>query len=157
MKLISIETVAGVFPVSLLYRRDDGGNHRLSVTPDDDLSDLPDAAQTDIRAHWAGMDRAAWEALVRPLPEPVTAADIKGEAERRILALLPDWKQRNLNSRGVELVLALVGNRGWTPEEAAEAATIQAQWDRVKAIRARSDELARMLPGDFAANRNWPA
>jgi hypothetical protein len=156
MQLVGIDIAAGAFPVSLLFLKDDGGNHRRSVTPDDDIADLPRATQATIRAHWAAMDLGEWEAIARPPAPPVTPAEIKGEAERRILSRLPEWKQRNLTARGVELVLARVVNGSWTKAQADEAAAMQAAWDRVKAIRSRSDELEQTLPGDFAANRNWP-
>jgi hypothetical protein len=156
MDLLHIETTPGAFPVSLLYRKADGGLHRRTMTPDDDLSELPAAALAEIEGHWAALDAAEWERLVRPALSPPTALDVKAEAGRRILQIAPDWKQRNLTARGVELVLALVKNKPWTAEEAAEAQAIQAVWDRIKAVRAASDGLEAALPQDFADDRHWP-
>jgi hypothetical protein len=158
MEFLGIDIAPGVFPVSVLELGGDGRDHRRCVTPDDDISGLPSAARNSINDHWTALGGAnAWESIIRPPAPPTTLADIKAEAERRILALLPEWKQRNLTARGVELVLALVKNRGWSPEEAAEAAQIQAQWNKVNAIRDRSNDLEQSLPADFAGNQNWPA
>ncbi len=157
MYLQSIDIVAGVFPVSLFFVGDDGGHFRRCVAPGDDISTLPQKSRDEIKAHWAGMNMSDWQAIAHPPSPPVTSADIKAEAERRILAVLPEWKQRNLTARGVELVLALIKNKGWTAAEAIEAAAIQGQWDKVKAIRARSDELEQTLPTDFADNGHWTA
>ena len=157
MRLVSLDIDPNAFPVSLLFLLDDGRNHRRCVTPDDDISALPQKSRDAIKAHWAGMNMTDWQAIAHPPTPPVTPADIKAEAERRILALLPEWKQRNLTARGVELVLTLVKNKGWTADEAAEAAAIEAQWNKVKAVRARSDELEATLPADFAGNGHWPA
>ena len=157
MQFVSVDITPGAFPVSLLYRTANGSNYRRCVTPDDDVSDLPLDAQDTIKSHWGGVDMAEWKALAHPPSPPVTSADIKAEAERRIFAVLPEWKQRNLTARAVELLLALVKNNGWTAAEAAEAAAIQGQWDKVKTIRARSDELEQMLPTDFADSGHWTA
>lgn len=46
--------------------------------------------------------------------------EIKAEAGRRILTILPDWKQRNLMAHAVELTAA--GAKTWTARE-------QAEWD----------------------------
>ena len=76
-----------------------------------------------------------------PVSEPSTpeqrVAEINAEAQRRILAILPEWKQRNLTVRSVELLR--IGPPNWSPAEQAEADAIQAQWDRIKAIRDASD------------------
>ncbi len=158
MQFIALDFNPAAVPVGLLFRKQDGGNHRRCVTPGADMSDLPAKAQERIAVHWESLGGdAAWQAIAYPPPAPATAADIKAEAERRILAVLPEWKQRNLTARGIELLLALVKNRGWTAAETAEATAIQADWDKVKAIRARSDDLEQELPADCMANRNWPA
>ncbi|MBF0307807.1 MAG: hypothetical protein HQL41_19500 [Alphaproteobacteria bacterium] len=91
-------------------------------------------------------------------------ARVKEEAGRRILALAPDWKQRNATARAVELILK--GESAWTPDEAAEAAeaaAIDALWNHVKSVRDASDAIERAineagdddLPGlDLTAG--WP-
>ena len=157
MKFSRIDIESGAFGASVLETADDGQLHRRAVTPDDDISDLPATARSKITEHWASMDMAEWDRLAHPPADPVTAADIKAEAKRRILALLPAWKQRNLTARGVELTLARAVNGKWSDAEAAEAAGIQAQWDKVKAIRAASDDLEKSLPTDYTADARWPS
>jgi|TARA_R100001530_G_scaffold33102_1_gene26019 hypothetical protein len=64
---------------------------------------------------------------------------IKAEAGRRILLIVPEWKQRNLLSEAV--VLLDKGRAQWTPEEVAMWAVGEVMWLQAKAIRAKSDEL----------------
>lgn len=61
-------------------------------------------------------------------------AEIKNEAQRRIFEIAPEWKQRNLTARAVELI-----NLGQNSTQ--EFSDIQAVWDSVKAIRDTSDQL----------------
>lgn len=77
------------------------------------------------------------------------AAEVKGEAGARILNLFPDWKQRNMTARGVELV-AIRLDRDWTPAEAAESADLQAAWAQIRAIRAASGLIEAAIPQDAA-------
>jgi hypothetical protein len=65
----------------------------------------------------------------------------KTEAGRRILARLPDWKQRNLTARSAELLRIRQDVGSWTVEEQAEADAVQAEWEWVKRVRAFSDQL----------------
>ena len=97
----------------------------------------------------AGGKIPAW---VPPTP---TADQIKVEAARRILEVAPEWYQRNLTARAVELALKGVDN--WTAEEQAEVAEGQAIWDEIKGIRAASNALEVMdpRPSDFATNEAY--
>jgi len=63
--------------------------------------------------------------------------DIKAAAGAVIVGRYPEWKQRNMIARMVEL------NTKATPsaEEEAEMAALQSVWDWVKAVRAESDRL----------------
>lgn len=70
---------------------------------------------------------------------------IKAEARRRIVARVPEWRQTNFTARMIELVR--LGAQNWTPEQQAEAAAIEATWEWVKRIRARSDELEAAVAG----------
>ncbi|MBF0334925.1 MAG: hypothetical protein HQL40_14970 [Alphaproteobacteria bacterium] len=70
-------------------------------------------------------------------------ARVKEEAGRRILALAPDWKQRNATARGLDLLRK--GESAWTPDEAAEAAAIDALWNHVKSVRDASDAIGRAI------------
>lgn len=91
----------------------------------------------------------------KPLP-PATVEDVKEEAYKRIVAILPEWKQRNLTARAAELA-AILAERSWTNEERAEWGDGQAIWDQIKAIRAASNEIEAMdpIPVDFREDRYW--
>lgn len=80
---------------------------------------------------------------------------VKMEAQRRILEILPEWKQRNLTARAAEL--AIKGPSNWTPEEQEEYEAGQAVWDSIKAIRIKSDALEAMapIPEDFTNDNYW--
>jgi hypothetical protein len=93
----------------------------------------------------------AWHAeAVAPKP-----ADVKAEAARRILAVVPEWKQRNMTARAAEL--AKIGEANWTTEQSAEWAAGQALWDQVKAIRVKSDEIEALnpIPANFTDDSYW--
>ena len=89
----------------------------------------------------------------------VTAIMVKAEAQRRIYARFPQWRQANLVARGVELqdVWRTVGS--WTAGEQAEADALKAAWSWIRETRAASDALEAMvpIPADFADDRHWPA
>src|SRR5690606_24310596 len=100
-----------------------------------------------------------WEVLRAQAPQCVPAAaldadDVRLEARRRILAAYPDWKQQNMTARGVELIR--VGETNWSPEEQAEADTLQAAWDWIKAVRAASNAMESEPPADYADDAHWP-
>ena len=122
---------------SIKYGNEEG--NMLNVTLDDGSSVfVPWPTDTYIQEHvqkWldAGntpepfMDAAELEA------KRVTA--IKMEAGRRIIEIMPEWKQRNLLARMVELL----NKETMTAEEQTEADAAQAAWDSIKAIRETSD------------------
>ena len=91
-------------------------------------------------------------------PPPPTADDVKAEAGRRIVARYPEWKQRNMTARGVEL-LHIQTSEPWTPEEQAEADALQAAWDWIASVRAASDilEAQQPIPADWQGDHHWPA
>ncbi|WP_431861339.1 hypothetical protein [Azospirillum sp.] len=70
-------------------------------------------------------------------------SEVKEEASRRILAVAPDWKQRNLTARAAELALLYPGVKGVDlPEpERAEYLAGQAVWDRIKELRSVSNDI----------------
>lgn len=90
-------------------------------------------------------------------PPPIVAADVKREARRRIVAEIPDWKQRNLLARQVELMARLVDTTAFSPAEQAEWDAAQAWWTRVKDLRAASAAMEDAPPDDFKDNARWPA
>ena len=91
-------------------------------------------------------------------PVLATPIQIKNEAQRRILEIAPAWKQSNMIARVLEIVRDHGSSVGTWPEELqVENATYQAIWERIKAIRAFSDQLEADLPlaGELVG-QNWP-
>lgn len=80
---------------------------------------------------------------------------IKDEAAKRILAIAPEWKQRNLIARSVEITRAKIDGTA-TAEEIKEGNAIQAIWDSVKAIRDKSDALEAEILADGLKPVVWP-
>ena len=69
---------------------------------------------------------------------------IKAEAQRRILLIAPDWKQRNVSARMAEL--AVIGRSNWSDEELKEFTDYQQIWRNIELIRKKSDVLESSLP-----------
>lgn len=106
---------------------------------------------------WIASDDQAVQAIIDgfdPLADMQAKkiAAVKDEARRRILLVIPDWKQANLTARAAELA-KLRSERAWTAEEQAEWDAGQALWDQVKAIRAASDR----VEADVMAASDWKA
>jgi hypothetical protein len=72
--------------------------------------------------------------------KPEIKAQIKAEAGRRILTVAPEWKQRNLIARSIEL-RDILDSRALTVDEQAEKDSSAAIWNIIKSIRAHSGEL----------------
>lgn len=98
------------------------------------------------------------------VPELVLVADVKQEAQRRIVALtgVADLascliKQMNANMRANELNNILATGGTLTAEEQTEAAQLQAYAAAIKLIRAKSNEIEAMspIPADFATNNAY--
>jgi len=87
---------------------------------------------------------------------PGTVERVKEEAYRRIVAICPEWKQRNLTAQAAQL--AKKGETSWTPEEAAAWAAGEAIWNQIAAIRAASDVIEAMdpIPANFYDLPDWP-
>lgn len=72
---------------------------------------------------------------------PITAtAFIKQMTSKAILRLAPDYKQRNMTARAVEIADAKASGTA-TPEDLVDADAIAAVWATIKALRAKSNEL----------------
>ena len=88
----------------------------------------------------------------------------KGEANRRILAILPEWKQRNYTARAVEIQEIRHAVGSLTAEESDELAAIWSAFkDDIKPIRDVSDLIeAEILAGNITeyegvtASDIWP-
>lgn len=95
------------------------------------------------------------EVTKRPSQAPVTVDQIKREAGRRIIAIAPEWRQRNLLAQAA--ILAAKGRANWTAEEQAAWGAGEALWGRIAAIRAASDviEDMRPIPSDYRDDKYW--
>lgn len=84
-------------------------------------------------------------------------ASIKSEAGRRIKALCPEWKQRNLTAQAA--VLAKKGEANWSTAEIAAWNAGESLWAQIAAIRAASDQIEAMdpLPDDVSDDALWPS
>jgi len=87
---------------------------------------------------------------------PGTVERVKAEAYRRIVAICPEWRQRNLTAQAAQL--AKKGEANWTPEEAAAWSAGEAIWNQIAAIRAASDVIEEMdpIPANFYDLPDWP-
>ena len=83
---------------------------------------------------------AVWTVAERPLDEVKSALirQVKQEAGATILAAYPDWKQRNMIARAVELT-RLARSVTLNSDEVAEEIALQAAWDWIVDIRTVSD------------------
>ena len=89
-------------------------------------------------------------------PQLIPTADmVKQEASRRILAIAPDYRQRNLLARSVELLR--IGEANLTQEQRDEVLAMELIWETIQIIRAKSDLLESMqpIPSDYAADKYW--
>lgn len=105
---------------------------------------------------------AEWEAkgntVPAYVPSPIFVADVKAEAGRRIEAIMPDYKQRNVLAFGLETMMAYGTDPSQWPEPLQQVnADMQAKWEAIKAIRVRSDEIEAMdpIPTDFRDDSYW--
>lgn len=110
------------------------------------------AEQNDRPSLVDGVWRRGWTVTRKPVP---TSA-VKAEAERRILAIVPEWKQRNLIAQATQLLHK--GRATWTPQEQAAWEAGDAIWRQVAVIRAASDRIEAMdpIPRDFHEDKHWP-
>lgn len=88
-------------------------------------------------------------------PPAGTAEKVKREAYRRIIAICPKWKQRNLLAQAS--LLNDKGRANWTSGELAAWNAGQAIWTQIKAIRDASDTIEAMdpIPSDFDSDEYW--
>lgn len=118
----------------------------------------PDYASAPVAPEGVGIGWTVNGETYDPPAEPaITADQVKAEAERRIIAIVPAWKQRNLTAQAT--ILAKIGEANWTPEQAAAWAAGEAIWSAVAAIRAASDVIEALdpIPQDYATNEDyWP-
>ncbi len=120
------------------------------------ITDNEDESVTcyDANGNLVAIDQAAYETALLEL-EQVSLDEVKAEAGRRIVAICPEWRQRNLTAQAT--LLLRKGEANWTPEDATAWAAGQVIWDQIAEIRARSDEIEVMdpIPADFRDDIWW--
>lgn len=95
----------------------------------------------------------------------IKRSETKTEAYRRIVALAPEWRQRNMLAQTSEFLEVLAGGGTLTTEQEATQGAIREVWQAVKQIRAAStaieDEIDALtdvdavLAVDVAAHSAW--
>jgi uncharacterized protein YeaC (DUF1315 family) len=80
---------------------------------------------------------------------------VKREASKRILSIAPDYKQRNMLARSVELLR--IGEANLTQEQRDEVLAIELIWETIQMIRAKSDLIEAMdpIPPDYTDDKYW--
>ena len=74
--------------------------------------------------------------------------DTKAEAYKRIITIIPEWKQSNLNARMNELNKKVaIDGTPLTSGELVEVAAMDTIWTQAKDIRAKSDALEASIGG----------
>ena len=124
-------------------------NIRFDVHPDLRFVEIPQ--DQDVTREWTYADGA----FTPPPARVITAEMVKDEAHRRIVMIIPEWKQRNLTARAAEL--AEKGRENWSPSELAEWNAGSDVWSRVKAVRVKSNQIEAMssIPPDYTDDKYW--
>lgn len=85
--------------------------------------------------------------------QAAAVAAFKAEAARRILTRWPDYQQRNMTARALELTRKRVAGSVLTQAEIDEETAFQAAWDWIKLVRGAENAAtaAAMAAGTVAA------
>lgn len=89
-------------------------------------------------------------------PQLIPTVDmVKQEAGRRILAIAPDYQQRNMLARTAQLLR--IGEANLTQSQRDEVLAIELVWETIQMIRARSDAIEAMqpIPPDYTDDKYW--
>ena len=93
-----------------------------------------------------------------PAPDaPIRSGSVKGEAGRRILAICPEWKQRNYIATSLTFTDMIQDGETLTAEQETQRSEIKAIWNTIQGIRTKSDEIEAMspIPADFKDDSYW--
>jgi hypothetical protein len=92
--------------------------------------------------------------------------EAKVEAGKRIITILPEWKQRNLLARTAELIEEKADGGTLSSDEDTELTSMKALWIRIKAMRTASNAIEAEIDGlstreeildfDIVTNGLWP-
>jgi hypothetical protein len=101
-------------------------------------------------------------AVAEMIADPVTAADVRAEASRRMQSMFGardgahlEQKIANASREAIRL-LRIKADRAWTAEEAGAAAALEGADALVEAIRAASNAMEASPPADYADDAHWP-
>ena len=116
------------------------------------------ALETPVSQYVVGADMVEQKWEVTRIPMEQQKGAVKDEAQLRIIARYPAWKQADMTARGVELSFSRDKKGAWTAEEQAEADALQAVWAWIKAMRAAADALEALdpIPYDYRSAKHWP-
>ncbi|MEO1108255.1 MAG: hypothetical protein AAFX90_10065 [Pseudomonadota bacterium] len=119
----------------------------------DDSEELGRLLSDEIEAAHADPDSSV--SVDKYIAPPSTPDQVKTEANRRIVAICPEWKQRNLIAQATRLNRKPIAD--WTADEADQVAAGDAIWAQVEHIRAKSDEIEAMdpIPADITDDKLW--
>lgn len=111
-----------------------------------------------------GLDIAGYTGFLPSNAVADKVLETKAEAQRRIYAIVPQWKQANLTARLGELHDKRLNGVALTSAEQNEVTAGFALWDKAKAIRAASNQIetdiqasADPVSFDVAGSARWPA
>ena len=93
-----------------------------------------------------------------PAPDtPISSGSVKGEAGRRILAICPEWQQRNYIATSLTFTDMIQDGETLTAEQETQRSEIKAIWTTIQGIRTKSDEIEAMspIPADFKDDSYW--
>jgi len=92
--------------------------------------------------------------------------EVKRVARRKILKIIPEWKQANYNARASELIDKKASGQQLTQDEQIELDSIRSVWETVKNIRLASDSIEIEIDNlvdinavatyDVETNTLWP-
>lgn len=157
VEIISVSPARGVAKFRWLTADEtpvDGGNSLARFTAVEPVEETDEETGEVTTSYPEPGDGALVTAIeTPPAGDLATPAQIKAEAHRRILAIVPMWKQNNLTA----VALDIKTKDAPTAEDTATLAAIQGIWNRVKAIRAYSNILeSNPPPINELASKDWP-
>lgn len=96
------------------------------------------------------------DGTIAPDPEP-TVEEVKAEANRRIIELCPEWKQRNYIATDLTFTKITQAGGTLTAEQEAARSAMESVWTTIQGIRAKSDEIEAMspIPQDYTNDTYW--
>ena len=162
MAAISGQALATSWRVTILFDnlvfQDRDHTAILAQRPDGTLKIIEQRSDPDLWVMAVGGAFGAVADYVAPVVV-ISPAQVKAEAYRRIIRIMPEWKQRNTTAAGLALLLEHGADpANWPSGKADEVAAGVAVFTQIEAIRAASDAIEAMnpVPVDYTDDRHWP-